>query len=713
MRNLTIISVLLCMHSASSNAAAQFSAYLFVYFAGNKPNEEQIRFAVSEDGYNYKALNGNKPVIDSRKISSSGGVRDPHILRGEDGKTFYMAVTDLYVPKMGWKNYAMVLLKSTDLIHWTSAEVNIPKSFSQEFGDVYRVWAPQTIYDQKVGQYIIYFSMKQNNDPDKIYYAYANSDFTGLSSLPKQLYFPPPESGTKACIDADIIPNGDKFYLFYKAEDGQPGIKLAISDQLTSGYKMYSKERIDRARDPVEGSGIFKLNNSKGWILMYDLYTKGRYEFARSSDLLRFEPVNHEISMDFHPRHGTVLPITKEELSRLMAQWGESPLKSLRSNSANVKTLNIYANPKAGTLHLPVSSGTDLTRLDPNFEGASIAPSGEQNFKNGPVKYTVQTQDGRSFSVQVSASEVNNPILPGYFADPFILFSEKTKRFYIYPTTDGLPGWSSTSFSAFSSDNLIDWKDEGVILDLRRDVPWGNRNAWAPSVAEKKIGENYQYFLYYCAAQKIGVAVSASPTGPFSDSGKPLIAELPAGVKGGQQIDPDVFTDPVTRKTFLYWGNGYLAVAELDENMLSIKSETMKVLTPDSSYREGAHVFFRNGRYYFLWSEDDTRSENYRVRYATAPGPLGPLSIPKDNLVLTKDPAIEIYATGHNSTIQIPGKDEWFIIYHRFTFPRGKEMGSGAGFHREVCIDQMEFDQTGALLPVRPSHKRIRPLSEP
>ena len=57
------------------------SAYLFGYCTGNRMSEEAIRMAVSPDGYNYYALNRNQPVIDSREISSTGGVRDPHILR--------------------------------------------------------------------------------------------------------------------------------------------------------------------------------------------------------------------------------------------------------------------------------------------------------------------------------------------------------------------------------------------------------------------------------------------------------------------------------------------------------------------------------------------------------------------------------------------------------------------------------------------------------
>lgn len=117
---------------------SQQSAYLFVYFTGNRMSEEAIRMAVSPDGYNYYALNGNQPVIDSREISSTGGVRDPHILRCEDGKTFYMVVTDM-VSGNGWSsNRAMVLLKSErsrqlDLQHREYPE-EIPESGRFEAG---------------------------------------------------------------------------------------------------------------------------------------------------------------------------------------------------------------------------------------------------------------------------------------------------------------------------------------------------------------------------------------------------------------------------------------------------------------------------------------------------------------------------------------------------------------------------------------------------
>jgi len=351
----------------------------------------------------------------------------------------------------------------------------------------------------------------------------------------------------------------------------------------------------------------------------------------------------------------------------------------------------------------------DLTRLDPQFktgDGMKVSPEGAQDFSKGPVEYHL----GNDCKLKVSAVENHNPALTGYYADPEILYSYKTGRYYIYPTSDGFPGWSGTYFKTFSSHDLVNWKDEGIILDLKKDVAWADRKAWAPCIIEKKIGGNYKYFFYFCAAQKIGVAIGDSPTGPFRDSGTPLINSLPDGVREGQQIDPDVFNDPESGKDYLYWGNGYLAVAELDPDMTSLRKSSVKVITPDRTFREGTHVFYRKGVYYFLWSEDDTGSPNYRVRYAMAKSPTGPLEIPVNNLVIARDDSAGIYGTGHNSTLQVPGTDQWHIVYHRFNYPKGIDSGGEAAFHREVCIDRMEFDSTGRVIRVKPTHKGVNPL---
>jgi len=612
-------------------AEKDLTAYLFVYFTGNSVEEEAVRYAISADGYHYYHLNNNKPVIDSKVISSTGGVRDPHILRGDDGKSFYMVLTDMTSSK-GWdSNRAMVLLKSTDLVNWKSSIVNIQTTFPGN-ENLKRVWAPQTIYDAKAGKYLIYFSLQYAGGPDKIYYAYANKDFTGLESTPKLLFVPKSE---RACIDGDIIEKDGIYHLFYKTETEKAGIKVATTTDLTSGKWTENDNYLQQTTDGVEGSSVFKLNNSDDYILMYDVYTKGKYQFTKSKDLENFTVIDNDISMDFNPRHGTILPITRSELKRLTAKWG-TPAQFPKIN--------------------------------------------------------------------------NNPVLEGYYADPEILYSNKTKKYYIYPTSDGFDGWSGNYFKTFSSDNLTDWKDEGIIVDLRKDVSWANRNAWAPCIVEKKIKGKYKYFYYFTAAQKIGVASSDNPNGLFTDSGKALVSKRPEGVKDGQEIDPDVFTDPKTGKSYLYWGNGYMAVAELNADMISIKEGSTIIIKVDDTFREGTYVIHRKGIYYFLWSEDDTRSPNYKVRYGTSKSPLGPIEIPKNNIVIQGIPDQGIYATGHNSVLQIPNKDEWYITYHRFSYPTGIKMGDAGGFHREVCMDKLEFNADGSIKQVTPTHSGVNAI---
>lgn len=300
----------------TAGAKEKYSAYLFAYFTGNRKNEEAIRFATSNDGYHFTALNGDQPVISSAAISSTGGVRDPHILRGADGKTFYMVATDM-VSSKGWNsNRAMVLLKSSDLVNWTSAVVNMQQRF-QGNDSLLRVWAPQTIYDAKARKYMIYWSMKHGRQPDKIYYAYANKDFTDLETEPKQLFFSPTNG---SCIDGDIVYKDGKYYLFFKTEGEGAGIKTAISDKLTEGYVLRDKY-VQQTKDPVEGAGVFKLNNGEGYILMYDVYTKGKYQFTKTTDLENFVVVDNEVMMNFHPRHGTVISITANEAERLLSKW--------------------------------------------------------------------------------------------------------------------------------------------------------------------------------------------------------------------------------------------------------------------------------------------------------------------------------------------------------------------------------------------------------
>ena len=615
-------------------------AYLFTYFNSNDPKDEQICYALSEDGYNYTPINDGMPVISSDTIALTQCVRDPHILRCEDGKTFYMVVTDMK-SNLGWNsNRGMVLLKSTDLINWQHTAINFPTRYTKTWKNVQRVWAPETIYDRKAGKYMVFYSLASSDrgSYDKIYYQYANKDFTDLEGEPKWLF----DAGC-ATIDGDIVYNeADQLYhLFYKQEAGR-GIYQAVAKELTDKWQMIGGN-VEQTKESVEGVGVCKAIDGKSWIIMYDCYGNGHYQFCKSEDLKTFQFVqNTEMRGKFTPRHGTIIPITRAEKERLLKAF-------------------------------------------PNHK---------------------------------------QPILSGFHADPEVLYSNKTKKYYIYSTTDGTPGWGGHDFSVFSSENLVDWKDEGKMLDVKGDqVKWATGNAWAPCIIEKKVGKAYKYFFYFSAhnpqsnRKEIGVAVSDSPTGPFVDSGAPIItdADRPKEARGGQAIDVDVFQDPKTGKFYLYWGNGFMAGAELNDDMLSVKKETITHLTPKGgnlqswAFREGAYVFYRKGTYYFMWSVDDTGSPNYHVCYGTAKSPLGPISIDENSyMVIKQKPEDQIYGTAHNSVLQIPGKDEWYIVYHRIN---KNFVHHEPGIHREVCIDRMTFDKQGRIIPVTPTLDGPAPLA--
>ncbi|WJK39728.1 family 43 glycosylhydrolase [Solwaraspora sp. WMMA2056] len=353
---------------------------------------------------------------------------------------------------------------------------------------------------------------------------------------------------------------------------------------------------------------------------------------------------------------------------------------------------------------LPVRPDTDLTALAPEFTlapGANVAPaSGTVRDLSAPVTYTVTGADGATATWTVEARLMRSPVLPGLYADPNIaVFGD---RFYLYATTDGFAGWSGTKFSVFSSADLVNWTDHGVILDLETDVDWADNSAWAPTIAERD-GKWYFYFSGGKATgdtgKHLGVAVADSPTGPFRDAlGEPLV---PAGTYPGQMIDPAVFTDDDGR-SYLYWGNGYAYQVELNDDMVSFDPAKVTSHRP-AGYNEGAFVIKRDGRYYFMWSENDTRSEDYQVAYAVGDSPLGPWS-ERRGTILRKDLSLGIKGTGHHSVVRVPGTDDWYIAYHRFAIP------DGDGTHRETTIDRLEFAADGSIVPVVPTLESVTPI---
>jgi beta-xylosidase len=273
-------------------------------------------------------------------------------------------------------------------------------------------------------------------------------------------------------------------------------------------------------------------------------------------------------------------------------------------------------------------------------------------------------------------------VLPGAIADPHLAaFGDK---FYIYPTTDGTVGWMSTSFHTWSSCDLVHWTDEGVILDLQRDLDWAEVRAWAPAIATK----DGKYFYYFSADKNIGVAIADRPEGPFVDPlGKPLVAK--SDYPGVQCIDPMVFVDD--ESAYLYWGQGRCKAVRLNHDMISFDATQVRDITPPG-YNEGPFVHKRKGKYYLSWSEYDTRDPRYCVAYGIADSPLGPFEKARANPILKQHGVVK--GAGHHSIMQIPGCDDWVIAYHRFRIPGGN------GYNRETCLSPLHHAADGTILRV-------------
>ena len=306
-------------------------------------------------------------------------------------------------------------------------------------------------------------------------------------------------------------------------------------------------------------------------------------------------------------------------------------------------------------------------------------------------------------------------MLEGWYADPEGAVLKG--RYWIFPTWSA-PYDEQVFLDAFSSPDLVAWTKHPQVLDTAA-VAWARRALWAPSVVEK----DGRYHLFFSANDLqrpggplwdpqdprshtggIGVAVADAPEGPYRDHlGAPLVG---AFHNDAQPIDPFVFRDDDGAHYLVYGGWGRCNLARLNGDFTGFlpwpDGSTFRDITPEG-YVEGPVLFRREGRCYFLWSEGGWGDASYRVAYATAPTPAGPFE--RAGVVLEQDPAIATGA-GHNSILHPPGSDAWYIVYHRRPIPNaGRD-------HRVTCIDVLEFDAAGAILPVRMTFDGVaaRPL---
>ncbi|MBY0203238.1 family 43 glycosylhydrolase [Paenibacillus cucumis (ex Kampfer et al. 2016)] len=290
-------------------------------------------------------------------------------------------------------------------------------------------------------------------------------------------------------------------------------------------------------------------------------------------------------------------------------------------------------------------------------------------------------------------------VLAGQYADPDV--AKFGDRYYMYPTTDGFDGWSGTQFKVFSSSDLQYWQDEGIILDLATDdVPWAIGNAWAPAIAS----HNNKYYFYFCGKMPnqesaIGVAIADSPTGPFRAEPEPLITMgqlRHLGIKMGQAIDPSIYAEQ-DGKMYLLFGNGDAAIVELGDDMITVREETMRNIAGLHDFREAVTVLKRDGLYHFTWSCDDTGSEDYHVNYGTSESLYGPVTYHYP--VLSKNVEKDMLGTGHHCIFHDSETDQYYMAYHRFVTPLSR-FSEGKGYHREVCIDPIQFGAGGRMKPI-------------
>ncbi len=384
---------------------------------------------------------------------------------------------------------------------------------------------------------------------------------------------------------------------------------------------------------------------------------------------------------------------------------------------------------EAGTITWYVSrnnSKADLkeaavsVKLNKGFE--LVSPLEQSYDLSDDFSFAVKTADGeKKFTVKTVLC--NNPALPDRFADPDV--DAFNGKYYIYPTTDGFAGWSGYQFHVFSSEDLVDWTDEGVIVDLKANtdeeagvnekgvqiaaVPWSDGSAWAPTIEEK----DGKYYFYFCANDKkanskaIGVAWADQPEGPFTVADEPLVTMAKcqaAGISMGQTIDPSIFTED-DGTSYMLFGNGKAAIVELNDDMISLREGTMKNLSGATDFREAITVTKREGKYHFTWSCDDTGSENYSINYGVSNDLYGPISFREK--ILAKDKSMDILGTGHHSILHVPDTDDYYIVYHRFWTPLGQPLNGGLGNNRETCIDKLEFDEDGYMKKVTPTLEGI------
>lgn len=313
------------------------AAYLFVYFTDAT---HSLYMALSRDGYAFTALNDAQPVMDGRELAEQKGIRDTHITRGPDG-AFYLTMTDLHIfaqrdglrdtewerpgEKYLWgNNRSIVMMKSYDLIHWTHSIFRFDKAFP-ELAEIGCAWAPAAIWDEEAGKMLVHYTLRMGDGKNRLYYSYADSEFTRLETRPELLFEYPRDI---SYIDSEIMQVGDKCHLFYVTHEPGGGIKQAVSDKINRGYQ-FDPAKYDPEEVACEAPNVWKRIGTDTYVFMYDVFgiDPHNFGFSETTDFVHFKSIgrfNEGVMTTTNftsPKHGTIIPITLDEAKRLAAHW--------------------------------------------------------------------------------------------------------------------------------------------------------------------------------------------------------------------------------------------------------------------------------------------------------------------------------------------------------------------------------------------------------
>ena len=311
---------------------------------------------------------------------------------------------------------------------------------------------------------------------------------------------------------------------------------------------------------------------------------------------------------------------------------------------------------------------------------------------------------------QIHNEKSGNPILEGNYSDPEGAIFQN--QYWIFPTYSDKYE-KQVFMDAFSSYDLVKWEKHLSVIDTSI-IKWAHKAMWAPAVIEKEK----KYYLFFSANDLqrpggpywdekdisshtggIGIAVADSPAGPYKDYlGKPLVGNF---YNNAQPIDQFVFHDNDGKYYLIYGGWRHCNIAQLNDDFTGFiqfdDGTVFMEITPEQ-YVEGPFMFYRNGKYYFMWSEGNWGGSDYSVAYAIADKPTGPFK--RIGKILQQDENIAAGA-GHHSVIKNPVKDFWYIIYHR------RPKGSNARDNRVVCIDRMYFDEEGFIKQIKMTNEGV------